>query len=140
MASHWIVIPLILQVFLACALYVALVRVKKREAAQGNVDESRRSLHADAWPDSVLKINNCIRNQFEVPVLFYILILCQLSLGSIDLISHALAWLFVFSRYTHAWEHTGSNRIPRRRALFSIGVYIVLLLAIDTLVDVIGMG
>ena len=37
--------------------------------AHGEVDLARRGLTTTLWPESVVKINNNIRNQFEVPVL-----------------------------------------------------------------------
>ena len=56
-----------LQILLTITVYVALVVAKSRAIQAGQVDLARRALHADAWPESVQKINNNIRNQFEVP-------------------------------------------------------------------------
>ena len=56
--------PLLAQVFLTLIAYVMLVQVKIRAMKAGQVDMARRALHDDAWPESVIKINNNIRNQF----------------------------------------------------------------------------
>jgi hypothetical protein len=76
----------------------------------------------------VQQINNCIRNQFELPVLFYVLCLMFWSLAAIDPFVQIAAWTFVLSRIAHAWEHMGSNRVPRRRRWFTLGVLIVLVM------------
>jgi hypothetical protein len=97
------------------------------------VDLERRALHDDAWPDSVIKINNNIRNQFEVPVLFYVLTLLLWQLGDTGLLALSLAWSFVASRVVHAWIHTRSNYVPARRRVFMFGVLVVLAMTVVAL-------
>lgn len=124
--GNYIFLPLLLQVFLAFVLYVALAMTKARASRAGLVDLQRRALHADAWPENVQKINNNIRNQFEVPVLFYILVVVLYQLGAAGLLAQALAWLFVASRLVHAYIHTGSNIVPIRRGVFMFGWLVIL--------------
>ena len=114
MPKDMLLLPVLVQVLLTIFLYVALAVAKSRAVKAGLVDLERRALHDDAWPESVMKINNNIRNQFEVPVLFYVI---------------ALAWLFVASRVVHAWIHTHSNYVPARRRVFTVGVVVVLAMA-----------
>ena len=54
--------PVIAQIALVLALYILLGKRKGKAASEGRVDESRRGLHNDAWPDEVIQVNNCIRN------------------------------------------------------------------------------
>ncbi|PCI62554.1 MAG: hypothetical protein COB37_06585 [Kordiimonadales bacterium] len=126
MADQFIFIPVLIQIFLTLMLYVALLKRKKKAAADKTVDLERRGLHNDAWPDTVLQVNNNIRNQFEVPVLFYALIMVLWSLEAINIYAHALAWIFVLTRLVHAYVHTGSNFVPLRLRMFSFGIYSVL--------------
>ncbi|MEH6493331.1 MAPEG family protein [Halopseudomonas sp.] len=128
MTTHLILLPLLLQIALTLGLYIALTRAKAKALTAGVVDEARRALHDDAWPDSVLQINNCIRNQFEVPVLFYVLVLALLQLGAAGWLAQLLAWLFVLSRLAHALVHTGSNQVPLRRRLFTLGCVLLMLM------------
>jgi len=128
MTTHLILLPLLLQIALTLGLYIALTRAKAKALAAGVVDEARRALHDDAWPDSVLQINNCIRNQFEVPVLFYVLVLALLQLEAAGWLAQLLAWLFVLSRLAHALVHTGSNQVPLRRRLFTLGCVLLMLM------------
>lgn len=128
--SQFIFLPLLLQILLTIVVYVALGVAKSRAIRAGQVDLARRALHADAWPESVQKINNNIRNQFEVPVLFYVLVVSLHQLGAAGPLAQGLAWLFVISRVVHAWIHTGSNTVRVRRPLFMFGCLIVLALAV----------
>jgi len=93
--------PVLVQVLLTLVVYVQLIRAKIRAMKAGRVDMARRALHDDAWPESVMKINNNIRNQFEVPVLFYVLALTLWALHAVHWAALAAAWLFVASRIVH---------------------------------------
>lgn len=137
MENTLIFLPVLVQVFLVILLYLKLGKVKKLESAAGNVNEERRSLYEDAWPESVLKINNCIKNQFKVPVLFYVLVLVIWSVSAVNLITHIIAWLFVISRYVHAYIHTGSNYVRRRRAAFIAGCLAVIALLVIALIAIV---
>ena len=139
MNAQLILLPVLLQIALTLASYVALARAKSKALALGQVDEVRRALHSDAWPDSVIKINNNIRNQFETPVLFYVLVLVLLNLGAVGWLTQLLAWLFVLSRIAHTLVHTGTNQVPLRRRLFTFGcVVLILMTALAAWVLVIG--
>lgn len=128
MDADLIFIPILLQIFLVIWLYLLLGSRKKKAAASGRVDESRRNLHADAWPDEVVQVNNAIRNQFEVPVLFYVTCIMLWALLQVNAFTLMVALAFVASRYVHAIIHTGSNIVARRRMVFAIGCLLVMVL------------
>jgi hypothetical protein len=113
--------PVLVQVLMTLLIYVRLIKVKIREMRAGKVDMARRGLHEDAWPESVLQINNNIRNQFELPVLLYALSAVFWALDAVNILVLAAAWLFVLSRIAHAWVHLTSNWMPLRRRLFTVG-------------------
>jgi len=133
MSRDMIVAPVLVQVLLTLAVYVRLIKVKVREMRAGSVNMERRALHEDAWPDSVLQINNNIRNQFELPVLFYVVCGVLWALEAVGVLALVAAWLFVASRIVHAWIHLSSNYVPNRRRAFTVGwwvlVFMVLLAA-----------
>lgn len=128
MSNNFVFVPVLIQVALTLWLYIRLAGVKSQASKSGEVDEARRALDEDAWPDNVRQINNCIRNQFEVPVLFYVLIGILWGIGAVNLFVHAAAWAFVATRIAHAMVHTGSNYVPLRRKLFMVGSFIVIAL------------
>jgi len=129
MPNNMILLPVLAQVLLTIIVYGTLVLAKAKAMKGGLVDLDRRALHDDAWPENVMKINNNIRNQFEVPVLFYVLTILLWQLNQTGVLAQSLAWLFVASRLVHAYIHTGSNYVPLRRNVFMFGCVVVLAMA-----------
>jgi hypothetical protein len=136
--SIWIYLPVALQICLTLTLYFALIVAKSKAVRAGDVDTARRAIHHDAWPEYVQKINNSIRNQFEVPVLFYVLVLALVQLNAVGIVAVAAAWVFVLSRLYHAWIHTGPNIVVKRRNIFVLGVLAILVLTALLLLAIIG--
>jgi hypothetical protein len=126
MEKDLIFLPVLVQVLLTLGLYIFLAKAKSTAMNLGQVNEDRRALYDDAWPENILQINNCIRNQFEVPVLFYALIFVIWAVDSVNVTIQILAWLFVLSRIVHAVIHTGSNYVPHRRKVFSFGCLLLI--------------
>jgi hypothetical protein len=129
MSRDWIFVPVIVQVLMTLLIYVRLIKVKVREMRAGKVDMARRGLHEDAWPDSVLLINNDIRNQFELPVLFYVVCIVLWELHAVHALALVTAAAFVLSRIAHAYVHLTSNYIPHRRRLFTAGWWVLTFMA-----------
>lgn len=128
MENSMIFLPVLVQILLTLYVFIALGRAKTQAAKAGRVDEERRGLYADAWPEGVLKINNNIRNQFELPVLFYVLVIVLWALNSAGWFAQIVAWFFVASRVVHVYIHTGANVVAVRRRVFTFGVFMVLIL------------
>lgn len=125
-SSNALLLPMLVQILLVIAMYLRLAIAKSRALAAGSVDLQRRALHDDAWPDAVLCISNNIRNQFEVPTLFYVLSLMLWQLQQSGTLALALAWTFVATRIVHAYIHTTGNHVPTRRRVFMAGVVVLL--------------
>jgi hypothetical protein len=124
-----ILLPVMVQVVLTMVVYVLLNIAKARALRRGEVDLARRGLHDNAWPDSVTKINNNIRNQFEMPVLFYVLSFMLLALNAVTWPALVAAWLFASSRIVHAYVHIVPNHVPTRRRIFVFGCVTLIALA-----------
>jgi len=98
--------PVVVMVLLTLLVYVRLIQVKIHAIKAGKVNRERQPLHGDAWPDSVLQINNNIRNQFELPVLFYVVCFVLWALEAVGVVALVIAWLFVPNRrraFTAGW-------------------------------------
>jgi hypothetical protein len=132
-----IFLPVLMQVLLTFLVYAGITKAKNKALASGQVDESRRALHKNAWPDDVLKLTNNLTNQFEAPVLFFVLCFVIWATASVNTTSICLASAFVISRYAHAYVHTGSNYVPLRKRIFMFGTAILLALFVCALAGVI---
>ena len=128
MSNDLIFFPVIAQIALTLYVFIALQVAKNKAVKAGEVNEERRALYEDAWPISVQQINNNIRNQFEIPVLFYVLCVVLWACNGVGIFSLVIASLFVVSRCFHVYVHTGSNFVPLRRKLFVFGCIMVIVL------------
>jgi hypothetical protein len=77
------------------------------------------------WPVRVTQIGNCFKNQFEMPVLFYVLIALALPLRHVDLVIVSLSWVFVLTRFVHAGIFVTSNDLNYRSLAWFAGVIVV---------------
>ena len=120
--------PLVAQVILVILLFIRLGQVKDRARAAGGIDLERTALDNDAWPDEVRQVANNIRNQSQVPLLFFVLVLALHSLRAVDIYALVFAWIFVAPRVMHSAIHIGSNFVPARTRAFKLGVVCVAVL------------
>ncbi|MBN8220249.1 MAG: MAPEG family protein [Spirochaetes bacterium] len=133
-----IFLPVLAQVILTLVVFVAMTVAKSRAMKRGEVDLERRALHKDAWPDYVLKLSNNIANQFETPVLFYAVSFVLWALRAVDAVTLSLASAYVVTRIVHAFVHTGSNYVPVRKRVFTLGVVIILAMTVFAAIAVIS--
>jgi hypothetical protein len=78
-----------------------------------------------------------LREPFELPVLFYVLMILLLITRKADYILITLAWIFVAMRIAHAYVHLTSNKIDLRGPLFGIGLFVLTIMWGLFIVDVI---
>lgn len=130
MSNHLIFWPIMGHILLVLALYIVLARRKKTASEEKLVNEDRRALFEDAWCDSVIQVNNCIRSQFEIPMLFYALSFVLWALDAVSVAALVAAWTFLATRIAHAVIHIGNNEVPLRRSMFSIGTVLIVVLLV----------
>lgn len=135
MNADLIFLPVLAQILLTMMVFAGLAVAKSRAAKSGEVNEERRALYDDAWPESVIQINNNVRNQFELPVLFYALCIILWALNTTNIVVHGFAWAFVASRVVHVAIHTGSNFVPLRRRVFMFGFFMTVALLVSAVIS-----
>ncbi len=136
MSANLIFLPVLVQILLTLIVYISLGQAKGVASKMGLVDEKRRGVSDEAWPLNVQLINNNIRNQFETPILFYMLTVILWMVDSVTPLAHALAWLYALARVVHAWVHTGSNYVPVRRRVFQFSIVLLVALTFITSIAV----
>ena len=82
-----------------------------RALVRGETKMRDIALRQPNWPDRPTQIGNCFSNQFEIPVLFYVLIAIALPLRHTDLVIVMLSWVFVVTRFAHAGIFVTSNDV-----------------------------
>jgi len=78
------------------------------------------------WPARTTPIGNCFSDQFELPLLFYILIALAAPLRHADLFIVLMAWVFVVTRFAHAGIFVTSNNVRQRGLAWFAGVLVLL--------------
>lgn len=81
------------------------------------------ALSKEPWPERPKQISNAYHNQYELPVLFFVLVAFAMITRKADLIFVVLSWVFVISRIVHAFIHTTTNRVPRRFFAYVVGLF-----------------
>ncbi len=86
------------------------------------------ALGQNAWPDRTMQISNAFNNQFQIPILFYLLVGFVLLTGKQDYFFIVAQWLFVISRIGHAYIHVTSNHVQQRFSFYLVGAVILMLM------------
>ncbi len=120
--------PLFVQVALTFGLLLWLAPLRVSALAGKEVTSQQIALGQRAWPLRLQQISNCFDNQFQLPVLFYVIVILAIMARKDDLLFVVMSWLFVISRFAHAFVHTGSNVVPVRGRLFGLGLLVLLLM------------
>jgi hypothetical protein len=127
MSLQAVLAPLFVQMALTFALLSWLAILRTR--ALGNEVKSRDiALGQKAWPERILQVGNCFQNQLELPVLFYLLVILAIITRKGDLLFVVLSWLFVASRFVHAFIHTGSNVVRLRGSIYGAGMLVLMVM------------
>ncbi len=123
-------------VFLTAVIGLMALMVRINAVRSGEIDSRYfKIMSAYDVPEAVAVTTRAFSNQFEVPVLFYIATVLYLFLMPNDTFGFTLAWLFVFSRYVHAYIHLTYNHIIHRLVVFLFGFICVIIMWINMLIN-----
>lgn len=124
--SEWAIIqPLLVEVLLTFLLALWLGVLRARAVAGRMVRVRDIVLGQKAWPGRVQQVSNSFQNQFEVPVLFYLVVVLAIQTGRVGPLLVGLAWGFVVLRLVHAAIHVTTNKL-RPRFMAFLGATVVL--------------
>ena len=113
-----LVLPVLAQIFwtlvVLCGLGVTRIRALRHRRA----DLSRLSISVEGWPSDARKMSNNFDNQFQIPVLFYVVCILATIMETAGPAMTALAWFFVVMRVAHTAVHVTNNYVPLRFAFY----------------------
>ncbi|MHB2265484.1 MAPEG family protein [Aliihoeflea sp. PC F10.4] len=119
--------PMIAHVALVFGIYF-LIFLRRKAAVQSGSAKISQFRENTNEPTESLFVRNNLANQFELPVLFHVVCLALYVVNAADVVAVVLAWLFVISRYVHAYIHVTSNRIRYRQPAFSVGFFVLIVM------------
>ncbi|HEY8008844.1 MAG TPA: MAPEG family protein [Methylocella sp.] len=128
MSQQSILLPLFVQVGLTFFLILWMAKERTGLLKRRAVNWRNIALRQNPWPGRAQQIGNCFENQFEIPVLFYVLVVLAIITKKADLPFVVMEWLFVATRIAHAIVFTTSNYVPLRGQFYIAGTLILLLM------------
>lgn len=128
MSVQMVLLPVFVLIGLGFALLMGMAVARTRSLRSGETRFEDIALREPNWSARATQIANCFSNQFEVPVLFYILIALALPLRHADLVIVVLSWVFVITRFVHAGIFVTSNNVPQRGLAWFVGAVVLLVM------------
>jgi hypothetical protein len=128
MSIRMVLLPLFVQVGLTFALLIGMVALRRRTLVSGETKIREIALGQPNWPVRATQVGNCYRNQFELPMLLYVLIALALPLRHADLFIVLMSWVFVITRFVHAGVFVTSNDLGRRSTAWIAGALVLLVM------------
>ena len=125
MSAQMVLLPVFVLVGLTFALLLGMASARTRALKGRETSFKDIALGQQNWPERATQIGNCFSNQFEIPVLFYVLIALALPLRHADLVIVLLSWVFVVCRFAHAGIFVTSNNVQQRGSVWFAGVLVL---------------
>ena len=125
MSVQMVLLPVFVLVGLTFALLLGMAGARPARSPAARPRFKDIALGQPNWPVRATQIGNCFSNQFEVPVLFYVLIALALPLRHADLVIVLLSWVFVVTRFAHAGIFVTSNNVRQRSLAWFAGVLVL---------------
>ena len=104
------VLPLCVMAFLKIFLTFRLLSLAYSDIKKKNIKLSQFTLYEGNFPDKLRSARYQFQNMFEVPILFYVLCLINMTLKNYNQIDIILAWGFVVFRVLHFFIRLKNQR------------------------------
>jgi hypothetical protein len=118
MSVRFVLLPVFVLLGLTFAMLLGAARSRSREGETRLKDSTPGDQN---WPTRAAQLSD----QFELPLLFYILIALALPLRHADLVIVLLSWVFVVTRFAHAGILVTSNDVGQRGMAWFAGVLVL---------------
>ena len=134
-----VLLPVFAHVLLVFILLFWMGKERRDALVSREVQMKDIALDERNWPKSATQLGNCLKNQFEFPLLFHVLVALALPLRQADLLFVLLSWVFVVTRYAHAGIFVTSNNVRQRSLAFFAGVLVLLMMWILFALRILGV-
>jgi hypothetical protein len=139
MTTQAILLPLFLEVILTFGLLFWMGPLRAHDLGAGGVRAEDIALREPNWSKRSMQVANAFSNQFEMPVLFYVLTILEYVTHLAGILFVVLAWVYVLFRYLHAYVHVTSNIVRLRGALFGISTLVLAVMWVIYIVEVLAV-
>jgi hypothetical protein len=136
MTIQEVLLPLFAEVILTFLLLFTLAPLGTRDFTTGVTRPENIALREPNWSRRTLQIGYSYSNQFELPVLFYVLTILAYFTHRAGVVFVALAWIFVIFRYLQAYVHVTSNKVRLRGSFFIISAIVLAIMWVIYMVEI----
>ena len=136
MSVEMILLPLFVEVILTFALLFWLGPLRARDFRSGLVREEDIGLRQPNWSKPALQVQYSFSNQFELPVLFYVLTILAYVTHHAGVLFVVLAWVFVIFRLFQAYVHVTNNKVMLRGAFFGVSALALAIMWIVFIIEI----
>jgi hypothetical protein len=136
MTIQEVLLPLFAEVILTFLLLFTLAPLRTRDFTTGVTRPENIALREPNWSRRTLQIGYSYSNQFELPVLFYVLTILAYFTHRAGVVFVALAWIFVIFRYLQAYVHVTSNKVRLRGSFFIISAIVLAIMWVVYMVEI----
>jgi hypothetical protein len=127
MTVQAILLPLFIEVILSFALLIWMGPLRARDVSSGAVRLEDVALREPNWSKRSMQVAYAFSNQFELPVLFYVLTILAFITHLAGVVFVVLAWIFVIFRLLHAYVHVTNNKVRLRGSMYGIAAIALIL-------------
>jgi hypothetical protein len=128
MSIQFVLLPLFVEVLLTFCVMFGMMYFRTSSLQRGETRLRDIALREPNWPVRATQFGYAFANQFELPVLFYVLTILEIVTRHADLLFVLLAWIFVVMRVLQAWVHVTNNNVRVRGAFYGVGAIILVIM------------
>lgn len=128
MSLQAVLLPLFVEVILTFVLMLRMGALRTADYRSGAVTSGKIALREPNWPARTTQTANSFSNQFELPVLFYVLTILAWDTRHAGVVFVILAWIFVICRVLQAYVHVTSNNVIWRGRFYSVGALVLMVM------------
>lgn len=128
MSLQAVLLPLFVEVILTFVLMVRMGALRSADYRSGAVKAQDVALREPLWPRPTAQAANAYANQFELPVLFYVLTILAWDTRHAGVLFVMLGWIFVIFRVLHAYVHVTSNVVRLRSTFFTVAAVVLMIM------------
>jgi len=136
MTVQAILLPLFVEVLLTFGVMFGMMYFRTSTLRRGETRLAEIALREPNWPVRATQFAYSFSNQFELPVLFYVLTILEIITRSADLLFVVLAWIFVVTRVLQAVIHVTNNNVSLRGAFYGVGAIILVIMWVIFIVHI----
>jgi len=135
MKNYLILYPAFSMMFLTFIIYIKNRLDANKAYKSGEVEGKYFKTYDGKAPHYLETSRQTLKNQFELPVIFYFLVILLYIKEKRKREERRLSWIFSISRYLHAYIRLTSNYVPYRAKIFTLGYFTLIILSIDILIS-----